>query len=190
MSKPNKKTLLDAVLTSATSAHSSVVKSDNDTGKMHEVIWSAVTGVLGAAKSTSENYQEDSGFKAKLDKLAAEIEKQIAEGGYSPSHAKNEFGKALKKNGLHRRKVAPKTQPVITGETETDAGDEVKAPAKATAEEKLANMAVSLMNSDVRAASGLANRVYRMLKKQADGVSVDSVGPTDDELDELQQEVE
>jgi len=195
MAKANKKTLLAAVLTSATTAHTSVVKSDNDTGKMHEVIWSAVTGVLGKAKATSKNYQDNiGGFKAKLDKLVVEIEKQITEGGYSPSHAKNELGKALKKNGLNRRKVADKAPPVITGETETDedAGETAKAPGVVTPEQKLANMAVSLMNSDYRAASGLANRAYKMLKEIADKMDAkaqgaDSVGPTDEELAELEE---
>lgn len=187
MAKASKKVLLDAVLTSATTSKSSYDKSENDTGKMHEVIWSAVVGVLGKAKATSKNYQEDiGGFKDKLDTLAKDIVKAIAEGGYSEQHAKNELSAALKKNGLERRKVKQKETPEITGETEEDSGDTAKAPSKASAEEKLANMAVSLMNSDVRAASGLANRVYKMLKKQADETSVDSVGPTDDELDELQ----
>ena len=194
MTKANKKVLLDAVLTSATTSKSSFDKSETDTGKMHEVIWSAVVGVLGKAKATSKNYQENiGGFKAKLDTLAKDIVKAIAEGGYSEQHAKNELSAALKKNGLERRKVKQKETPEITGETDEDSGDTAKAPSAASPEEKLANMAVSLMNSDYRAASGLAHRAYKILKDIADKMDAkaqgtDSVGPTDEELAELQQE--
>jgi len=174
MAKKSKASFLKAIFTSAETSKETSVTFTNANNKLHEVVWSAFVGLVTGGKTsmTSDKYHGDSAVKAEIDELGKEIVGQIIEGGYSEQHAKNELAKALRANGVERRKVADKEEP-SSDNADADGADEVdtlEVNTQATNEEKLANLAISITGGNVKEAANLANRAYKMLKKQADAV--------------------
>ena len=172
MAKKTKETFLKAIFTSAETSKETYDKYDTANNKLHEVVWSAFVGLVGKVNMTTDKYHGDSSVKANIDELGKDIVGQIIEGGYSEQHAKNELAKALRANGVERRKVADKEEP-SSDNADADGADEVdtlEVNTQATNEEKLANLAISITGGNVKEAANLANRAYKMLKKQADAV--------------------
>ena len=172
MAKKSKASFLKAIFTSAETSKETSEKFDAANDALHEVVWATFKGLVGADSMTTEKYHGDSSVKAEIDELGKEIVGQIIEGGYSEQHAKNELAKALRANGLERRKVADKPEP-SSDNADSDGADEVETlevNTAATNEEKLANLAISITGGNVKEAANLANRAYKMLKKQADAV--------------------
>ncbi len=174
MAKKSKASFLKAIFTSAESSKETCDKYDTANKKLHEVVWAAFVGLVtdGKVNMTTDKYHGDSAVKAEIDELGKDIVVQIIEGGYSEQHAKNELAKALRANGLERRKVADKPEP-SSDNADAEGADEVdtlEVNTQATNEEKLANLAISITGGNVKEAANLANRAYKMLKKQADAV--------------------